>query len=204
MLLVRWFGYRLHPTSFIGLAWVYPQHLIMEAHSQIGHFTFCVHLDTVCLHSHARVGRGNWITGFPTGTKSSHFQHEPDRRAELIIGEHAAITNRHLIDATNSVFIGRFTTVAGFHSQIITHSIDLEQCRQSSLPVKIGDYCFVGTNCVILGGSSLPDWSVLGANSLLNKPFTDPHHLYGGVPGRPIHALPPEMGYFTRTTGFVT
>lgn len=93
----------------------------------------------------------------------------------MIVGEHSAITNRHLIDCTDRVTLGRFTTFAGFRSQILAHSIDLAECRQSARPVTIGDYCFVGTDCVLLGGSALPDCSVLAAKSLLNKPQSEPY-----------------------------
>lgn len=196
------FGYRIHETARIGWAWVFPNQLSMEAHSSIGHLTVCVHLDGVYLKSHARIGRGNWITGYPSG-ESKHFSHQPDRHPELVVGEHSAITNRHLIDCTSRVTIGKFSTFAGFQSQILTHSIDLECNRQSSSPVAIGEYCFVGTNCVLLGGSSLPSFSVLGAKSLLNKSYTDQHTLYAGVPAKPIQPLPAEMAYFQRETGFV-
>jgi acetyltransferase-like isoleucine patch superfamily enzyme len=126
-----------------------------------------------------------------------------DRHPELLLGEHAAITNRHLIDCTDRVAIGRFTTFAGFRSQILTHSIDLAACRQHARPVSIGEYCFVGTACTVLGGASLPDCSVLGANSLLNKAFSETHCLYGGVPARPLSKLDAGLAYLHRTTGFV-
>jgi acetyltransferase-like isoleucine patch superfamily enzyme len=149
----------------------------------------------------SRLGNLNWITGFPVGNKD--FFAGEERRAELVIGEHAAVTHRHLIDCTNSVRIGRFTTFAGYRSQVLTHSIDLQRCRQASRPIAIGDYCFVGTNCVLLGGSALPDYSVLGASSVLNKAYSDPHQLYAGNPARPVKPLSREMEYFTRSTGFV-
>ena len=200
--LQRCFGYQIHPTARIGLAWVRPKRLIMEAGTEIGNLTVCKNLDLIHMHPASRIGRGNWITGFPSGP-SPHFAHEDDRRPELILSEHAAITNRHLIDCTSRVSIGRFTTFAGFQSQILTHSIDLEACRQSSLPVTIGDFCFVGTNCVLLGGSALPDYSVLGAMSLLNKAFAEPYSLYAGVPARQIQRLPESYRYFQRTEGLV-
>ena len=200
--LEKQFGYQIHPTAKIGLAWILPARLIMEEGSQIGSGTVCKNLDLLHLKSHAIIGRGNWITGFPLGP-SPHFAHQTNRRPELIVGEHSAITNRHLLDCTNSVTIGRFTTFAGFRSQVISHSIDLEQNRQSSQPVRIGDYCFVGTNCVLLGGSELPDFCVLGAKSLLNKAFTGTYQLYGGVPARPIKSLSRDSKYFQRTEGFV-
>ena len=200
--LEKQFGYQIHPSARIGLAWILPTHLIMEEGSQIGATTVCKNLALLHLKAHATIGRGNWITGFPLGP-SRHFAHQTDRRPELILGEHSAITNRHLLDCTNSIIIGRFTTFAGFRSQIITHSIDIEQNRQSSKPVRVGDYCFVGTNCVLLGGSVLPDFCVLGAKSLLNKSFADTYQLYGGVPARPIKPLSRDYKYFQRTEGFV-
>jgi acetyltransferase-like isoleucine patch superfamily enzyme len=200
--LEKQFGYQIHPTARIGFAWILPNRLIMEESSRIGSATVCKNIDLLHLKAHAIIGRANWITGFPLGP-SPHFAHQTDRRPELIVGEHTAITNRHLLDCTNSVTIGRFTTFAGFYSQIITHSIDIEENRQSSKPVHIGDSCFVGTNCVLLGGSALPDYSVLGAKSLLNKSFTETYQLYGGVPARAVKSLSRDCKYFQRTEGFV-
>lgn len=196
------FGFALHPTARIGLAWVFPRHLIMEEGSYIGTLTVGRHLDLIHLRAHAHVGRGNWITGFPGGD-SRHFTHLAGRRAELHVGEHAAITNRHLIDCTSPVTIGRFTTFAGFQSQILTHTIEIGACRQTAAPVTIGEYCFIGTNCVILGGAVLPARSVLGAKSLLNKVFEEEYALYAGVPARHVKSLPREARYFSRETGFV-
>ena len=196
------FGFSIHPSCHIGLAWIFPARLIMEEGSRIGHLTVCKNIDLLHLKARSSIGRANWITGFPLGP-SRHFAHEHDRQPQLIVGEESAITHRHLIDCTNSVLIGKFTTFAGFQSQILTHSIDLEKNRQASAPVRVGDYCFVGTNCVLLGGATLPDYSVLGAKSLLNKAFTETHYLYGGVPARAIEKVPAESAYFHRSEGFV-
>jgi acetyltransferase-like isoleucine patch superfamily enzyme len=194
------FGYRIHPTARIGLSFIRPRRLIMEEGAVIGHLTVAINLDLVHLHHHARIGRGNWITGMPPG-HPKHFLHQPERRPELIMGEHSAVTNRHIIDCTARVTIGRFATFAGFQSQILSHSPDFEKGRQSSAPIVIGDYTFVGTNCVLLGGATLPDYSILAAKSLLTREFTDTHALYGGVPARLIKTLPADSGYFTRTVG---
>ncbi|MDQ2919193.1 MAG: acyltransferase [Verrucomicrobiota bacterium] len=200
--LEKQFGYVIHPTAKIGLAWIFPERLVMEANSSIGHLTLCKNIALLQLGEQVSLGRGNWITGFPLGP-SPHFASETDRRPELIIGAHSAITHRHLIDCTNSITIGRFTTFAGFQSQMLTHTIDLEKNRQSSLPIKIGDYCFVGTNSVLLGGSVVPDFCVVGAKSLVNKAFTETHQLYGGVPAKALQTLPNDYAYFQRTSGFV-
>ena len=200
--LQKQFGYQIHPSSRIGWSWVFPKSLILEAETSIGDLTVCKGVDLLHLKAHSSIGRGNWITGFPSGV-SRHFAAETERRPQLIVGEHSALTHRHLIDCTNSITIGNFTTVAGFRSQLLTHTIDLTLNRQSSQPIRIGDYCFVGTDCVLLGGSSLPDYSVLGAKSLLNKNHGETHRLYAGVPARPVQELPADLEYFQRTTGFV-
>jgi hypothetical protein len=201
-LLEKQFGYSIHPTSRIGLAWIFPRRLVMEEGSRIGHLNLCKNIDLFHLGAHAVVGQLNWITGFPSGS-SRHFAHQADRRPELILERHAGISSRHLIDCTARVRIGAFATVAGFRSQLLTHSIDLAAGRQSAEPIDIGEYCFTGTNSVVLGGSALPHHSVLGAQSLLNKKWEEPYRLYAGVPAKPIKELPPEMEYFRRTEGFV-
>ncbi len=200
--LEKQFGYSIHPTSQIGFCWIFPERLIMEENSRIGHFTLCKNIDLLHLGPHAIIGPLNWITGFPKGP-SKHFAHQPDRRPELIVERHAGISSRHLIDCTAQVRIGAFSTVAGYRSQLITHSVDLNASRQSAEPIDIGEYCFVGTNCVLLGGSRLPHHSILGAQSLLNKEWDEPYRLYGGVPAKPIKELSPQMAYFVRTEGFV-
>jgi acetyltransferase-like isoleucine patch superfamily enzyme len=202
-ILIKMLGYKLHPTSKLGLAWVLPKLLILEEHSRIGNFTVCKGMDKLHLARFASIGRGNWISGYPS-KGVVHYYDQSNRVSELVLGEHACITNRHIIDCTNSVIIGQYSTVAGYRSQILTHSVDLTSCRQHSAPVKIGEYCFVGTASIILGGCSLPDYSVLGALALLNKSYDQTYTLYGGVPAKPIEPLARDMRYFNRSVGFVT
>jgi hypothetical protein len=200
--LIMVFGYKVHPKSRIGFAWVMPEYLIMDCGSRIGTLTVCKGLEVLHLKENATIGKGNWITGYPAGSHK-HFAHQLDRKPALIVGEHSAITNRHLIDCTNTVTIGAFATLAGFRSQVLTHSIDLDTCRQSSAPIEIGDYSFIGTDCVLLGGSSLPSHSVLGAKSLLNKQYSEPFWLYAGTPAHPVQRIRTDAAYFKRQTGFV-
>lgn len=202
-LLQAFFGYTIHPTAYIGLSWVFPRELVMEAYSKIGHLNVAVHLDKVKLEAFSSVGRSNWVTGFASGTSSKHFQHQPERCSQLLLGRHSAITKNHHLDCTNSLTIGAFTTIAGYQSQFLTHSIDVFANRQDSKPITIGSYCFVSTNVTLLGGAVLPDYSVLGAKSLLNKTYEDTWKLYAGVPARPIKSIPEDALYFKRETGFV-
>lgn len=201
--LQSWFGFQIHPTARIGLSWIFPQNLVMEANARIDHLTVAINLSRIEMKQNSIMGRGNWITGFPLQSDSLHFRHQTNRHPELVMGESSAITKNHHIDCTDRIIVGRFSTIAGYGSQLLTHSIDLVNSRQDSAPITIGEYCFVGTNVVVLGGSNLPSRSVLGAKSLLSKSFTTEWTLYGGVPAKPITEISKDAKYFTRTDGFV-
>lgn len=197
------YGYKIHPTARIGWSWIFPDELVLGEGARIGHLNVAVHLKRVELGDHATIDRGNWITGYPAGD-GRHFAHRTDREPVLTIGRHSALTKGHHIDCTERVMIGAFTIVAGYRSQLLTHSIDIERNRQDAAPIAIGDYCFVGTNVVVLGGARLPDRSVLGAKALLSGAFAEAGWLYAGVPARAVKALPADAEYFRRTEGFVS
>jgi len=197
-------GFVVHKTARISrLALIVPKRLEMGPGASIGAFTVCKGLELLRLEEFGFIGPFNWITAYPLGMKTGHFDLDPGRKPHLVVERHAAITYRHIIDCTDEVTIGAFSTFAGFRSQILTHSIDLVESRQRCKPVRIGRYCFVGTGCVLLGGSALPDCSVLAASSMLSSCFETPATLYGGVPAKLIKPIEQDSKYFARETGFV-
>lgn len=203
VMLIYFYGYEIHPTARIGFSYIYPKHLVMEEGARIGHLNVAIHLNNIFLGKNVIIDRGNWITGFPVGTNSKHFVSDIGRKSELLIGKESAITKNHHIDCTNSICIGCYVTIAGYRSQFLTHSINIYENRQESHPIVIGNYCFVATGVKILGGSVLPNNSVLGAGAVLNKKYTDEYKLYAGIPARPIKELIPTAKYFCRKKGFV-
>ncbi len=202
LLLERFCGWRIHPGARIGMSWIAPDRLEMDAGARIGHGTVCKGVSLLRMEEQTHLGNGNWITGFPDGAKG-YFQHAQNRRPELILRRHSSITNRHIVDATDSIEIGEFTTVAGFRSQLLTHSIDLQRNRQDAAPISIGARCFLGTGVIVLGGATLPERSVLGALSLLRTAESEPCGLYSGVPAKRVKDLEPDSAYFHREQGHV-
>jgi len=195
-------GFQLAPGSHIGLSIAAVDALWLAPGARISHLTLLKGLCRVELAAGASIGRGNWITGFPL-IDSQHFAHLPHRRPQLLMHAHSAITNRHLIDCTDTVTIGAFATFAGFRSQILTHSIDIGEGRQSARAVSIGAYSFVGTGVILLAGSALPDHSVLAAGSVLHKAHDEPYRLYAGNPAVIRSTLDDQARYFLRVQGFV-
>jgi len=195
-----WFGYELHPSSWIGYAWVMPERLVLGMEARIGHMNVCRRLDLVELGPYARMGQWNWITG-TSADDPQFYQHVSQRRSQLVMGQHSALTSRHYVDCAESVTIGAYATVAGIRTQFFTHSLDIEQSQQSARPIEIGAYTMIGTGSTLLPGASLPDRAVLGAGSVVTGPLTEPLYLYAGVPAKPIRKLPATLKYFERTHG---
>jgi acetyltransferase-like isoleucine patch superfamily enzyme len=197
-LLIWFFKYKIHPTAKIGLSFFYPEYLEMGPEATVGHFNVAVNLEKIIMHEKTTIDRMNWITGYPLRLKD-HFSHVRNRAPWLIMGKDSAITKHHLIDCTDTVTIGELTSVAGYGSQILTHSTSLQHNRQHCEPITIGSRSFVGTRSILLPGSVLPDSSVLGASSVLTKAFTETFFLYGGVPAKPIKKLDTSMAFLNRT-----
>ena len=194
-------GYSIDRKARIGFSLVLAKHVSLSEGASIGHLNAIYNLSVLKMGRHARISNQNRISGVREDTP--YFRHETGRISALEIGDHAAITNKHRIDCTNTVRIGAFTTVAGFGSYILTHSIDLKLNRQSSAPVEIGPYCFIGTCAVLLKGSSLGGYSVLGAGSVLRTSSSEEYCLMSGVPAEKVKNLDKDMAYFSRTEGHV-
>jgi acetyltransferase-like isoleucine patch superfamily enzyme len=198
------FKYEIDYDSYIGFSWLYPEHLILKKGAKIGHLNFCKNIKLLKLEQNSIIGALNWITGFPIiENYSGHFSKEKYRMPQLLLGKHSAITSRHYIDCTNSISIGDFSTIAGLRSQFLTHSINIQKSEQGSERIEIGMYCFLGSGCTILSGSRIPDYSVIGAMSLVNKQLTNTYTLYAGVPVEKLKDLPVDSKYFLRAKGFV-
>ena len=187
----------IHPTAIIKRSIILAKHVKMGEKSRIHNLVICKPIDYLEMGEDSGIATMTFITGIKSGGKS--FAHLPNRKCELILGAHAGITSRHFVDCNGGVYIGDFTTVAGIRTQILTHSIDVYNNRQDAKPVKIGRYCFCGTGCILLPGSELPDYSVLGGGAVLTKKFDRVGCLYAGVPAKFVKELDVEnIPYFHR------
>lgn len=197
-ILNKFFHYKIHPTAHIGLSYIYPKQLIMAEGARIGHLNVAIHLELIQMDKNCSISQKNWITGFPLRNKSN-FQDFPDRKPYLIMKEDSSITKQHHIDCTDMVIVGEFTTIAGYGTQILSHSFSLEKNSQACAPIQIGHHCWVGTRSIILPGSVLPPQSVLGAGAVLQRKYTESFVLYGGVPAKYIKKMDETYEFFHRT-----
>ena len=200
-LLCSLLGYDIAPTARIGVSILAVKQLKLGDHAKVGHLNWVRRLDFLKIGAYGSLGNRNWVSAIERGP--GVVPASPNRVLALEIGTHGAVTNQHLLDCSDKVTVGDFAIVAGWRSQIITHSIDFARSAQTTAPVTIGPYSFVGTGSVVLKGSVLPAYSVLAAGSTLTKEHSETHTLYGGVPARPIKSLDAGMKFFSRAEGFV-
>lgn len=197
-ILNKFYHYKIHPTARIGLSYIYPKQLIMGEGARIGHLNVAIHLEKIQMDKNCSISQKNWITGFPLKDKSN-FQDFPNRKPYLIMKEDSSITKQHHIDCTDMVIVGEFTTIAGYGTQILSHSFSLEKNSQACAPIQIGHHCWVGTRSIILPGAVLPPRSVLGAGAVLQRKYTESFVLYGGVPAKYIKKMDETYEFFHRT-----
>lgn len=199
-ILNNFYKYEIHKNAHIGFAYIYPKHLVMKEGAQISHFNIAINLDEIVLQKNVLIDRSNWITGFPTRTISKFFQGEKERHSQLFIDQDSVVTKHHHFDCTNLIRIGRFVTIAGCNLQLLTHSVNVYTNKQESKSINIGDYCFISTKVIILGGTGLPAQSVLAAGAVLNKDFKNDNSfgLYVGIPAIRKKNICPETKYFSR------
>ena len=196
------FGFKLGKGTYIGPSLLDTQSLEMAEGSRIGWFNIVRNMESVVLGNKARLGTFNWIAGFRS-RQSVHFGKFPGRRSALEIQDAAAITARHLIDCTDRIVIGRFSTVAGHRSQFLTHGIDFRENMQACAPIIIGEYCFIGTGSILLKGVQVPDCTVIAAGSVVSQKIDQGGYIYAGNPAAQLRPIDRDSGYFTRETGVV-
>ncbi|MBJ7457942.1 MAG: hypothetical protein JHD02_02010 [Thermoleophilaceae bacterium] len=200
-ILRRMFGHEVHPTARIGLSFIAVEHLYMAEDSGIASLTLIRGLRECLLHEEVDIGRFNWITAIPL-SDTQFFQQVEGRDPSLEIKFGSVILHRHIVDCNAKVTIGELSGIAGYRSTVLTHGVDIRSNSQTAKPVTIGNRTMVASNCVLLGGAVVPDYSVVAAGSTVRAAHEEPG-LYSGVPAKRVADLPQDAAFFHRTTKMI-
>jgi acetyltransferase-like isoleucine patch superfamily enzyme len=97
------------------------------------------------------------------------------------------------IQGIGKIFIGDYTQIAA-NVGIITANHDLYDNRKHGVAstIKIGEYCWIGMNSVILPSVELGDFTIVAAGSIVTKSFPEGHCVISGNPARVIKSLQKE------------
>ena len=174
--------------------------VVLGENASIRHVNLLRHCDLVRLDELAVIGGLNLCNGIG---RSSEFLEGIERHPALILGPHACITYGHFFDTTDTVEFKGYSAMAGWGSQVLSHSLDFTTARQICAPVVIEEYAFTGTRVVMLPGAILPSHSMLATNSVLGEPKEQSYRLYGGTPAKELSELDPDMAWFTRQVGLI-
>lgn len=94
------------------------------------------------------------------------------------------------IQALNPVVIGDYTQIGPNVGLIgANHSVYDSREHTSMEGIRIGSYCWIGMNAVILPGVVLGDFTIVGAGAIVTKSFADGYGMLAGNPARQIKVL---------------
>jgi len=194
------FGYRIGRHVRVGLSIIDAARCQIENDSRIGHLNIFIGVKELVMGDHVKIGHLNIVRGGDLVHLGRYTElirlneinsiPEPDVvnpvEPRFTLGDGSIITAGHKIDFTDRVEIGKRTIIGGRNSSLWTHN------RQRTLPIRIGDFAYVGSEIRMAPGSSLPSRCVVGIGSVITKKVEAEGWLIAGVPAEPIKELSVE------------
>ena len=139
------------------LNWINLDRLSMTKGASIGSYNRIKGKFSLIMKKEARIGNHDIIAG--------DAKYEP---VSLVMEEKSRIVGSHYINMCSNISIGVFTTIAGGGTQIWTHSFfytsDFKSYRVDG-EVHIGDFCYIGSGCIICPNVRIADHVIVGAGS---------------------------------------
>jgi acetyltransferase-like isoleucine patch superfamily enzyme len=194
------FGYQIGRRVRVGLSIIDAGACQIDDDSRIGHLNVIIGVADLKLGDHVKIGHLNIIRGgaevnlgrYSELMRMNEINSIPEPDAvnpvdpRFMLGNGSIITTGHKIDFTDRVEIGRRTIIGGRNSSIWTHN------RQRTLPIKIGELAYVGSEIRMAPGSALPSRCVVGIGAVVTRKIDAEGFLIAGVPAKPIKALSEE------------
>lgn len=108
------------------------------------------------------------------------------------------------IQAQNGIAIGEYVRI-GPGVKLISSNHDLLNYEQHlpASPIRIGDFCWIGANAVILPGVTLGNHVVVAAGAVVTKSRHEDNILLAGIPAGIIKHLPAYAGKVPEHTIYV-
>jgi len=123
-----------------------------------------------------------------TEYKGSRFTPRIEIGDRVRAGPHLHVGAIGLVQIGHGTNIGSFVTIID-HShgdpEVATGKPPADDPLTSKGNISIGQRCWIGDKATVLGGVTIGDDSIVGANSVVTKSFP-PHSVIGGIPAQLI------------------
>jgi acetyltransferase-like isoleucine patch superfamily enzyme len=193
----RAFGYQIGRGVRIGISILDARRLTIGDNTLIGHGNLFVGVERLVIEDHVRIGTlnlirggnevhiGRWAEILRRNELNSLLDPETvnSHDPRLFIGAGTVITDGHRLDFTDRIELGRRVIIGGRNSSLWTHN------RQRTAPIRIGDRTYLGSECRMAPGSSLPPRSIVALGSVISGPLEPEGSLIGGVPASVLRPL---------------
>ena len=195
------FGYRIGRRVRVGLSVLDARECTLEDDVSIGHFNLVIGVRRLKIGSHARIGHFNILRGgdeidigayaevIRFNVINSIIEPDVDPAAVLpadprfLLGQASIIVAGHKIDFTDRVEIGPRTILGGRNSSLWTHN------RQRTKPIRIGSFCYIGSEIRVSPGGIIPSRCIVGIGAVIVGALQGENQLIAGVPARPVKPL---------------
>lgn len=108
------------------------------------------------------------------------------------INSKLGVQSNNYIQGNGGIYIGNYVTIAR-NVGIISGNHDVyDHTKHINKEVRIGDFCWIGMNSMIMPGVILGPRTVVGAGSVVTKSFPDGFCVIGGNPAKLIKELDKE------------
>lgn len=99
-----------------------------------------------------------------------------------------------MIHGINGIYIGDYTQISQ-NVAILSGNHD-PYCLPDQLdakPIRVGSYCLLGFNSVILPGVEIGDYTIVGANTVVTRSFPEGDAVLAGSPAKVVRRLDPSL-----------
>lgn len=103
------------------------------------------------------------------------------------------------IQGIGKVYIGDYTQIAQNVGIISSNHDVYDNSKHHQEEVRIGNYCWLGMNSIVLPGVTLGDFTIVGAGAVVTKSFPEGYCVIAGNPAKVIKTLEKEkcIRYFS-------